>query len=143
MVDHVIVYELEYESKKCADIKAFNAATILIGSALEGIMLDIATQNEKIIKVLVKRNKTRKKELALHSLSLTDLLSLFKEAAIFPFDKRDDIHELYESMYDIACNIRNLIHPGRKIKAKFPKTSENEYLILESIYLNLKSFYYR
>ncbi|HEN5527564.1 TPA: hypothetical protein U6307_002969, partial [Legionella pneumophila] len=136
-----IVSDLEQESKKCADIRAFNAATILIGSAIEGLMLDVALKDRKFIKVFIDENKKRKTKVELYSLTLPQLISFFKEAKIYPFDN-DDTNNLYGSMLDVACDIRNLLHPGRKIKAKFPKNTEQEYLFLESIYLNLKTFYY-
>ncbi len=61
------------------------------------------------------------------------------EAKIYPFNHN---HDVYICLLEITKFVRNLIHPGRKIKAKFYKNTEQEYLFLESVYLNLKSYYY-
>jgi hypothetical protein len=137
-----IVIELEHESKKCADVEAFNAATILIGSAIEGLMLDVAQKDRKFVKVLIDKNKKLKNKLEILSLTFSQLITFFLEAKIYPFDYDDESDDLHSSMLEVANNIRNLIHPGRKIKAKFPKNSKQEYIFLESVFLNLKSFYY-
>jgi hypothetical protein len=88
---------------------------------------------DTFIKVFIDENKKRKTKVELYSLTLLQLISFIREAKIYPFDN-DDTNGLYGSMLDVTCDIRNLLHPGRKIKAKFPKNTEQEYLFLESIY---------
>ena len=136
-----IVNEFENESIKCAEIKAFHAASILIASAIEGLMLSVAQIDRTLVKTFIEMNKRRKKKIELVSLTLAQMIELYKEAQMFPFNNEGTLNKINETMLKVASMVRNLIHPGRKIKAKYITNSEQEYVFLNNVYIVLKDFY--
>jgi len=130
-----VINELEIEANKCSEIQAFNAATILLASAIEGLLLDVARKDERFLKAFIDKNKKNKKKSEILSLSLSQIFTIFKEANIYPFNDENDVRDM---MFEITNLVRNLIHPGRKIKTKYPKTTEQEYIFLKNIYTYLK-----
>jgi hypothetical protein len=135
-----IVKNLENESIKCANIKAYNAAAILISSAIEGILYYACSGNTAFTKVLINYNKRKKKnnrEKSTAELHFSELVKLANEAGLLPTDKVPEITLLLS----IVNNIRNLIHPGRRLSTDYHNIGEDEYTFLYEIFRGLKETY--
>lgn len=135
-----IIHSLETEAVKCASIQAFNAASILISSAIEGVLYHACSGNSKFINELINYNKSKKKknrEKSTAELSLSELISLTKNADLLQIDNVPEI----SSLLKIVNSIRNLIHPGRRLSADYHDIGKDEYSFLYSIFMGLKKKY--
>jgi len=117
------------ETQKCFDAEAYLAATILMGSLLEGIFLAVLQKYPKeanISKAAPKDTKTGKVKY-FAEWSLSDMINVSHDLQWVDLDVKRFSHALRE--------FRNLIHPYQQMNAKaFPDrdTSEISWLVVQA-----------
>lgn len=134
----LIFTKFETEAQNCAEILAFNAAAIMLSAAIEGVLLEIGMKNSDFLEGYMKFNKNRKKKKYFLSLTLSELITIFESMKLYPFDLEKSVSG---KMLSLTNDIRNLIHPGRRISSKVHDVTENEYNFLYKVYMDLKTFY--
>ncbi|WP_412755544.1 hypothetical protein [Legionella longbeachae] len=134
----LIFTKFEAEAQSCAEILAFNAAAIMLSAAIEGVLLEVGIKNRDFLEGYMKFNKNRKKKKYFLSLTLAELITIFESMKLFPFDLEKSVSG---KMLSLTKDIRNLIHPGRRISSKVHDVTENEYNFLYKVYMDLKTFY--
>jgi len=117
------------EAQKCLDAKAYLAATILMGSLLEGILLAVLQKYPKeanISKVSPKNPKIGKVK-PLNEWSLSDMINVSHDLGLLDLDVKKFSHSLRE--------FRNLIHPYLQMVLRtFPDkdTCEISWLVVQA-----------
>jgi hypothetical protein len=134
----LIFIKFEAEAQCCAEISAFNAAAIMLSAAIEGVLLEVGMKNRDFFEGYMKFNKSRKKKKYFLSLTLSELITIFESMKLFPFDKENSVPG---KMLSLTKDIRNLVHPGRRMSSKIHDITENEYNFLFKVYMELKEFY--
>jgi hypothetical protein len=121
------------EAKKCFDAKAYLAGCILIGAAMESILLSAANLFPEIItsaKCAPKRKGVVKR---LDSWTFNELLMAAKELNWLPSGlsskgEWDNAHANIGDYVDVVRQIRNLIHPVRYLNDFSRKRVTKKYL---------------
>lgn len=132
-----IIQALEIEAIKCANIQAYNAAAILIASAIEGVLYRVCSGNTAFIKELIVYNKMKNRKKSAAELSFSELINLASNAGLLPTSSVPEISDLLR----IVNSIRNLIHPGRRLSADYHNVNESEYSFLYEVFMGLKNTY--
>lgn len=113
-----LIGDLLMEADKCASVQAYLAACVLLGSALEAMLLAMVSlfpeEVGKVISGAEFKNLGRNPK----SWNLHDLLIVSFKTGWIPFkDTKDpDQGELGDWLLNYVKELRNLIHPGKKIR---------------------------
>ncbi len=100
------------EIKKCLNLKAALATIFLCGSTLEGILLEIATNNPQKFNVAKASPKDKSgKTLPFHEWTLSNFIDVAKEIGFLGEDAKKYSHALRDS--------RNYIHPYEQAHNQF------------------------
>jgi hypothetical protein len=111
------------EAEKCYESKAYFAGCVMLGSALEAILLIMVSQYPEEINKLKTFPKRRGKTTAPINWSLSDLLHIAAELKWLPckLKRTDDYSSPEQGAIDddarIIQEIRNIVHPGKYLRS--------------------------
>jgi len=105
------------EANKCYEAKAYFAGCVMLGSALESILLVMVSQYPEEINTLKKFPKRSGKVFAPVEWTLSDLLNVAAELNWLPrkFKKTEEREKDDDAR--IIQEIRNLVHPGKYLRS--------------------------
>ncbi|MBX6422635.1 hypothetical protein [Thermosulfurimonas sp. F29] len=112
-----LIEKLLEEANKCASVQAYLAGCIVLGSALEAMLLAMVDVfPEEVQKAL--KNLPNIKYTDPRYWSLSDLLQIAFKIGWIPFKDIDDPDQgdLGDWLLNYVKELRNLVHPGKKIR---------------------------
>ena len=138
-----IVVRHEEEASQAASAKAYAAGVILIGAALEGLLLMRCLRSrQKAIRTAGTLSK-RQRPLQPDDPSkwkFETLISTCLSAGWLPRVSTEYAQYAPASLADILRNMRNLVHPGRCMReSPWSETDERDFKDAEAIYITLRS----
>ena len=125
-----LAIQYKKEAKKCLGAKAYLSGCVLMGAAMEAILLSSANCFPKIVASAKHAPKMKGKIKRLDKWKLMELLTVAKEfnwlpSGLSPEDEWNSANAKIGDYVDVVRKIRNLIHPvrylddfGRKIFTK-------------------------
>lgn len=125
-----LAIQYKREAKKCFGAKAYLSGCVLMGAALEAILLSTANCFPEIVTSIKQAPKKNGKIKRLDRWTLMDLLAVAKElnwlpSGLSPEDEWISANVMIGDYVDVVRNIRNLIHPVRYLdhfgRKRFPK----------------------
>lgn len=135
--DILKTYKKEFE--KCKKTKSYYSAIIMAGATLETYLMVICNNNIAKLKPFIDSyNKEHRRRVSNNPIDwdLSILLTLCEEAKLIPLIKLNE--NIIISVTDIGGIIRqarNLVHPGRHLKAL-------NFLIEENSFKDIEAYYY-
>ena len=138
-----IVLRHEEEASRAASAKAFTAGVILIGAALEGLLLIRCLRSEKkairTASMLPKRHRPHHSDDPI-KWKFETLINTCLSAGWLPRISTEYAQYAPAALADILRNMRNLVHPGRCVReSPWLETDERDYKDAEAIYVTLRS----
>lgn len=138
-----IVVRHEEEASRVASAKAYTAGVILLGAALEGLLLIRCLRSKRkairTASALPKRQRPQFPDDP-STWRLETLIATCLSAGWLP--RISTAYGLYDpaALGDILRKMRNLVHPGRSVREKpWSETYERDYKDAEAIYVALRS----
>lgn len=111
-----IAVRYEREAEKCASVRAYYAACIMIGAALEAILLQMCDVFEDEVAQAVSR-LARKPTGSIEHLGLNDLIKIAVAVGWLPPSRGPNLGEPgIGELAHILRRLRNLAHPGRHLR---------------------------
>lgn len=138
-----IVVRHEEEASRAASAKAYTAGVILIGAALEGLLLIRCLRSKQ--KAIRAAGTLSRRQRPLPSDDPTKwkfetLISTCLSAGWLPRISTEYAQYAPASLADILRNMRNLVHPGRCMReSPWSETDERDFKDAEAIYVALRS----
>jgi hypothetical protein len=121
------------EAKKCFGAKAYLSGCVLMGAAMEAILLSAANCFPEIIAFAKCAPKKKGKIKQLEGWTFNELLMVARElnwlpSGLSPEDQWSSAHAKIGDYVDIVRQIRNLIHPARYLNDFSRKRVTKKYL---------------
>ena len=144
-IDHVIDIQMQFEAEAeaCAECGAYYAATTMIGSAIEALLLSACLKNNKKASVawslLPKQDRPKNKDPM--EWRLADLILIAEAAGWLPkFEKIDDDNLLLIRLQlNLMRCLRNLIHPSLNLSDRLGPNMKSMYSNALATYVLMKS----
>lgn len=138
-----IVTRHEEEAFRAASAKAYTAGVILIGAALEGLLLIRCLRSkQKAVRTagtLPKRQRPFSSDDP-SKWTFETLISVCLSAGWLPRISTEYAQYAPAALSDILRKMRNLVHPGRCLReSPWSETDERDYKDAEAIYVTLRS----
>jgi hypothetical protein len=146
--DHVqilkdVVVRHEEEAFRAISAKAYTAAIILIGAALEGALLVRCLRSKKKAVSTAASLPKRQRPFALDDptrWAFDHLISVCLAAGWLPRVSTEYAQYAPHKLADLLREMRNLIHPGRCVReTPWSETDERDYKDAEAIYITLRT----
>ena len=128
-----LAIQYKREAKKCLGAKAYLSGCVLMGAAMEAILLSTANCFPEIVMSTKHAPKKNGKIKRLDRWTLMDLLAVAKElnwlpSGLSPEDEWNSANAKIGDYVDVVRNIRNLIHPVRYLDHFGRKRFTKKYL---------------
>lgn len=138
-----IVIRFEEDAKRAAGAKAFSAAVVLLGAALEGILLVrcLKSKNEaaKVSRKLPRKKRPRNPDDCI-SWTFNNLIEVCSSAGWLPQVSTDYGKLNSKELANFLRRLRNNIHPGRYCKDRpWIEIDKRDFIYTYSVYLVLLS----
>lgn len=138
-----IVIRHEEEAFRAASAKAYTAGVILIGAALEGLLLIRCLRSKsKAIRTagtLPRRRRPYSPDDP-SKWTFETLIGVCLSAGWLPRISTEYVQYAPDALADILREMRNLVHPGRFVRERpWLETDERDYKDAEAIYVTLRS----
>src|SRR5690606_27148415 len=113
-------------------------ATILMGAALEGVLLKFFREENAFIEAYSEYSRKNKKIKSIYALTLGEIIQLGSKANLYPLNQNESN---IEQLFRLSNDIRSLVHPGRMMSAHITELTDLEYSILKNLYDEVQSHY--
>ncbi len=132
--------QFEAEAKICAEGRAYHAAAVMIGSAIEAALLFVCLEHREDALDARKRlpNCERPKPKNPIRWHLEDLVRVADEAGWLPNFEVEDGTLSTRLLLDMARNLRNLVHPARHLPDRISPGVKRMYTNAQAAYILLK-----
>lgn len=108
-----IIVRYQREAEKCASVRAYYAACVMIGGALEGMLLQMCDLFEDEVKEALSKLPEKKPRGPIEKWNLSDLIEAALAAGWLPPRRGPDLAEAgIGELAHLIRRLRNLSHPG-------------------------------
>ena len=135
-----ICLQFEAEANTCAKSKAYHAAAVMIGSAMEAGLLFACLnyRDDALIAHSLIPEKQRPKSKNPRDWTCHQLAMVADEAGWLPNHIVGDGTLSFRGLTDTVRRVRNMVHPARHLSNKIPLDIEGQYVNAQATYVLLK-----